>query len=556
MVTPYFKKMREKKYLTFFVLLIILCFPTTARAQFDISLSPLLVQVDLAPGAKKHFSLYLTNDSKVNSVSLKAYTMDVVGTQDGTYELREEEGKSEFSCADWMRVQDTSFTLKPNDSKEIKVYITVPRDVFGGRYGAVVFEVVPEERKNHREYLGAVTYHFRMPAFVELTIKRFGGMVRKASISSFKVESVSAGKFAEKMGKEALQFVASVRNEGNIHLMGNGTLIVKDKEGRTKRRVPLGAGRGVVLPGATLDFKSLLRKQPPGEYTAKAVISFGALSPVIAEIPFAVSRTKSTALGSFKASSYIALDIKPEHLNMKTPPRSFRAVTFSFGNDERDSIEVKAHLKDIYYDEEGDLILLDSSETGRSCREWISLEPQNFTIAPEKRERVKFTLQVPTEGEGGYYACVVFDALLKGSKEGTISTPFQIPVIISVPPNLEKEGEIVDVQIKASAGKPALLTAYFKNTGNVHLKPKGKISLEVLKEIKPTGDIIYVGEPKYEKAGEFLFEEVEQYVLPGGIRKMEAGYPKALEAGKYLAEITIDYGGSEPVKFEKEFRVK
>jgi len=241
---------------------------------------------------------------------------------------------------------------------------------------------------------------------------------------------------------------------------------------------------------------------------------------------------------------------------MKIPHRGFRAVTFSFRNDERDTVDVKAYLKDLGYDHEGDLILLDSSETGRSSREWISLEPQEFTLAPEKRERVKLTVQAPTEGEGGYYACAVFDALLRGSKEGAITTPFQIPVFLSVPPNLDKEGEIVDLQIKASAGKPALLTGYFKNTGNIHLNPKGRIALKLLKEVKSTDDFIVISGPEYEEVGEVPFEEVEGYVLPGGIRKMEAGYPEALEAGKYVAEVTIAYGGSALAKFKKKFEVK
>ena len=546
--------MKEKKYIILFVFFTICLWCASANAQFDLSLSPLLVEVDLAPGAKKSFSLYLTNDNALNSVDLIAYTMDIIETERGAYKVADK-GESEFSCADWMKIKDTTFTLKPNESKEIKVYITAPRNVFGGRYGAVVFEIGPEKAPPGKKF-GSVGYHFQMPAFVEVTIKRFGGLRRKATISDFKVQSVSTGRLEKKMGKKALRFTASVKNEGNIHVKGKGTLIIKDNEGRTKRRVPLGGGRGIVIPEATVNFRSLLRKPPPGEYTARAVINLGGLSPAVAEIPFTVTRTKSSALGSFKASSYIALDIKPEHLEMKIPPRGFRAATFSFRNYERDTIEVKAYLKDIEYDEEGDLILLDFSETGRSCREWISLEPQELTLAPEKRGRVKLTLQVPPEGEGGYYACVVFDALLKGSKEGAISTPFQIPVILSIPPNLDKEGEIVDLQIKTSAGKPALLTAYFKNTGNIHLKPKGKISLEVLKEIKSTGDLIYVGKPRYEKVDEFFFEEVEGYVLPGGIRKMQAGYAGALEAGKYLAEITIDYGGPEPKKLRKEFRVK
>ncbi len=546
--------MKQKKYLSFLILLLIFLSATPASAQFDISLSPLLVELDIAPGAKKSFALFLTNENMLESVSLIAYTRDLLETPHGSYKVADK-GESEFSCADWMQIKDTSFTLGPKESKEIKVTVAAPRDAFGGRYGAVVFEILPGKAPSG-EKLGSVAYHFQMPAFVEVTVKRFGGLVRKASISDFKVESVSSEKLVKQIGAEGLIFNASVKNEGNIHVEGKGTLFIKDKEGRTKRRVPLGSGRGVVLPGATLNFQSILKKPPAGEYTARVMINFGGLSPAIAEIPFTVSRTKSAALGSFKASSFIALDIKPENLDMNIPARGFRALTFSFKNDERDTVEIKADLKDIEYDEEGNLVILDSSETGRSCRDWITLEPLELSIAPEKRGRAKLTLQAPAEGSGGYYACVVFDALLKSSKEGAISTPFQIPVILSVPPNLDKNGEVVDVDVEASAGKPATFVALFKNNGNVHLKPRGKITLKLLKEIKSSDDFTIVSRPEYEQVGEATFEEVEQYVLPGGERVMQVGYTEALKAGKYLAEIRIDYGGSEPALFKKELTIK
>lgn len=558
-VTPYFierdlLKIKIKRYWFFLVPLIILTWTSSIYPQHKLYLSPLLVELDLAPGAKKHFTLQLVNESGEKSISLIAYPADINESRKGRYQILDQ-GESEYSCADWMELSDTSFTLEPGSLKEIKVQIKAPRNVFGGRYGAVVFEVVPEEAPPG-EKLGSVRYHFRMPAFVEVTIKRFGGRVRKASISDLKVEPVADKRLLEEIGTDALAFSAAVENQGNIHVEGKGTLIIKNKEGKTKRRVPLGGGRGIVIPGATVDFRSFLRKPPAGEYIARAVINFGGLSPAVAEVPFTVTRTKSSVLGSFKASSFMALDIKPENLEMKVPQRGFRVVTFSFRNRERDTVEVKAYLKDLGYDQEGDLVMLDSSATGRSCTEWITLEPHEFSIAPDGGERVKLTLQAPLQGEGGYYACVVFDALLKGSKEGAISTPFQIPVILSVPPDLNKEGEIVDIKVEASAGRPATFTALFKNTGNIHLKPKGKIDLKLQKEIKSTEDLIVLSRPEYEALGGVPFEEVEQYVLPGGIRKMEAGYPEALEAGKYIVEVTIAYGGSEPVKFEKKFRVR
>jgi hypothetical protein len=514
----------------------------------------MLVELELAPGARKSFEVTVGNEGKEKSIELIAFIADLKQRKDGQYELRPR-GESEFSCADWMTLADTSFTLGPGASKLIEVQLKVPRNVSGGRYGAVVFEVVPEPPPPG-EKLGSVRYHFRMPTFVEVTIKRFGGKVTRASISDMKVEPVVDKSILKEIGEDALAFSASLENRGNIHIKGTGTLIMKTEDGKVKRKVPLGGGRGIVLPGSTVDFMSFVRKPVPGEYIARALIDLGGMAPATAEIPFSVTRTKSSTLGSFKASSYIALDIKPENVEMKIPQRGLRAVTLSFRNDETDTIEIKADVQDIEYNEEGNLVLLDSSETGRSCREWITLEPQEFAIAPQRRNRVKLTFQAPSVGGGGYYACLVFDASLKSSKEGAISTPFQIPVIMSIPPDLDGKGEIVDVKLEAGAGSPVAARALFKNTGNVHVKPKGRIVLKLVKEIKSRDDLIIVGGPEYEEVGDFYFEEVEQWILPGGVRIMQAGSQQALKAGRYLADVTIDYGGSAPAKFRKEFTIK
>jgi hypothetical protein len=546
--------MKNKRLFALYVLLAICFWFIPTKAQFDISLSPMLVQIDLVPGARKLFSLYLNNENTQKTVNLIAYTMNIEESQQGAYKVLEE-GESEFSCTDWMIIQDSSFVLKPGESKEVKVQIMAPPNAFGGRYGAVVFEVVPEAGPTG-EKLGSVQYHFRMPAFVEVSVKRFGGLIRKASVSDFKVERVSKPAMLKQLGGPGLSFTASVKNEGNIHLDGKGTLIIKDQSGRTKRRVPLGGGRGVVIPGATVNFQSFLKEPPTGEYVARAIINFGGLSPSIAEVPFVVSRTKSAASGSFKASSALAMDVKPENLEIKIPGKGFRAATFSFRNNERDTIFVKTRIAELGYGLEGDLLTLDSSETGRSCKDWISVEPVEFNVPPEKSTQVRFTLQAPAQGEGGYYACLVFDALLKDIKEDIISTPFEIPVITNIPPNQKLDAEIFNVEISAAAGKPALLTAYFRNSGNIHVKPKGKVSFNILREVKTTGDLTYIGKSGYEKVADFAFEEIDQYILPGEIRKMMAAYPGALEKGKYTAEIDINYGGAEPAKFAKEFQVK
>ncbi len=545
----------KKRHIVLAFLLFAAClWPKPAPAQFDISISPLLVELDLVPGARKPFSLFVTNENDQKTANLVVYAMDMIETEQGAYKVVDK-GQSEFSCADWMRIQDSSFVLAPHESREIKVQIMAPPNIFGGRYGAVVVEVVPEAAPGGPK-LGSVQYHFRMPAFVEVTVKRFGGLVRKASITDFKVERVTKAAMIKQLGGPGLGFTALVKNEGNVHVEGTGSLIIKDQNGRTKRRVPLGGGRGIVIPGSAVEFQSLLKEPPAGQYVARAVISFGGLSPCIAEVPFVVSRTKSTASGAFKASAAMAMDVKPDKLDIKIPNRGLRAATFSFRNQEQDSIFVRAHVAELGFGLDGEVQALDSAETGRSCKSWIGLDPVTFTVAPERSAQVRFTIKAPEEGEGGYYACLVFDALLKESNQNVISTPFEIPILMSIPPRQTYGGEVLDMEIQATSGKPGVITAYFRNLGNVHVKPKGRVTISKFKAAPQTADLTYVGKTGYEKVVDFPFEDVDQYVLPQGVRKMVAAYAGALDRGKYQAEVTVNYGGAEPAKLVREFQIK
>jgi len=131
---------KERFKVLLFVLAVFLVFlflPQT-KGQFQLYLSPLLVELDLAPGATKSFKLHVKNEDKINSIALRAYPSDMRESQKGTYQVVEK-GVSEFSCADWMELSDTAFIIEPEGYKEIKVKVKAPRNVFGGRYAAVVY---------------------------------------------------------------------------------------------------------------------------------------------------------------------------------------------------------------------------------------------------------------------------------------------------------------------------------------------------------------------------------------------------------------------------------
>jgi len=60
-----------------------------------------------------------------------------------------------------------------------------------------------------------------------------------------------------------------VENKGNVHVVTRGEIVIRTADGRTVARYPLGGGRGIILPNATVALRSVItRKFPPGDYQA------------------------------------------------------------------------------------------------------------------------------------------------------------------------------------------------------------------------------------------------------------------------------------------------
>ncbi|NIN00766.1 MAG: hypothetical protein GTO24_22600 [candidate division Zixibacteria bacterium] len=350
-------------------------------------------------------------------------------------------------------------------------------------------------------------------------------------------------------------FQATAKNEGNMHVKAKGTLFIRTKEGRTKRRVPLGAGRGIVLPGASLNFRSIVKKPPPGDYVAQAMIRYGRPSPALAEAAFSVgARIKGSE--SFAASSFLALEVQPEEVVQQVPAGAFRYVNLRFRSQEVESVYVSSKVMDLEYDEEGNLAVVEPAPDHRSCGDWLEVNPTSFALRPGQTKNVAVKVSVPRELAGGYYSCLVFEATTKGVQTSPLAAPFQIPILLNLPIGAELNVEISEINVSASPNNPAEVEVLFKNTGNTHVKPKGKLVLKVWPQAALPAGVEYAGDEEYQPVGEVPFASIEEFVLPGEIRRVGISYPERLPPGKYLAEIVINYGGHSPAESQKEFRIK
>jgi hypothetical protein len=222
-------------------------------------------------------------------------------------------------------------------------------------------------------------------------------------------------------------------------------------------------------------------------------------------------------------------------------------------NDESKEIRVSAQIKELMYDETGEMVISDTSLKEWSSAKWIETEPKELSIKPYEKKPIKLTIKVPADSNGGgRYACVKFN--VHGSASDTaMPTPFYVPVFLTFTKPLIRA---VKVEKIAMTGlMPPRVDVLVKNIGNIHLKPAGKVSIySVIKPKELSGTVFMGGE---QIITEFPFKEASNYVLPDGIIILEgeADGRIRLQRGDYKIRVEIDLGKGERITSEKEIKI-
>jgi len=195
-----------------------------AFSQIALNVSPPVLEVEVTGGGVRNFQIELINGGE-EEIMVTLDLADFVLSPEGNTELKGK-GETSFSLSEWIRVkQDKQTILKSGEKKKIGFELRVPRGERGARYGAVVFEALPR-----RIPQGKIALGIRTGSLIFLTIPRtekIGGKVKEISIEKGKV---------------------TFQNTGNTHLEVEGSLLVKNSEGKIINRLRFPENPSLVLP--------------------------------------------------------------------------------------------------------------------------------------------------------------------------------------------------------------------------------------------------------------------------------------------------------------------
>ncbi len=223
----------------------------------SMEVSPPSQELVVDPGKEVLVKAKIRNKS-FNRVNIKVRIEDFAASgQDGQVALVDKETDS---LKNWSLLSAESFSLEPNEVKEVTAMIKIPASVVGGQYGSFVFSIAGKEPSAGEASLAQEV--------ASLFLLRVNGVVEENLV----LTDFMVPKFVEH-GPVPMEI--KFKNSGNVHIKPFGIINVRNVFGKTVKDVVV-KGETNILPGATRVVRaSLDKKFLFGIYTAEALVNYG-----------------------------------------------------------------------------------------------------------------------------------------------------------------------------------------------------------------------------------------------------------------------------------------
>ncbi len=529
-----------------------------SHAQFDLLLSPQIVSLELTPGSRSLVNFELTNQNKEKPLRIRMSTRDMYQSSRGDYKLSDT--TMSYSCVSWITLLDTLADIPPGEMRQVAAKVEVPYRAIGGAYGAVVFEVLQEDRKASPDVMEAMfEYQFQVPSWFEIIVKGRPGTQRRMLTGDIEITPTAQDSaLAKQFGDRGMLVSVDVENTGNVHVVTAGRMVIRDENHRLIQDTRLGGGRGLILPGTKASIQTITGLPAPGKYTIKAFVQYGGRSPAVSQSTFEITKQHSSRVGATGAARSLFVEYRPEVFDKSIPAGGTRIFGINVMNREDKPINVDVSMGQVFFGMRGQMWVSEEvPDTGRSCIPWLKIDPLRFTLDPSRAQNLRASLTIPTDAKGGYYGCIILNAKsAQDSGATTLPSQLNFPIFLTVPPGLEKSGEVTKIGVDQQPGSSVVLNTEFRNTGNIHVRLSGNAEIQFWRAPGKLDSVEVVTEGRFENLAKVKFEADTAYVLPGQARILSSQVLAGFVPGRYRAMVEVFYGEKKPATLEREFVIK
>lgn len=247
------------------------------------------------------------------------------------------------------------------------------------------------------------------------------------------------------------------------------------------------------------------------------------------------------------ASSWaLGFGIDKPKIRLSIAPGAYDSGEIKVENRGKQPLSIKVYLEDWVYNQQGgSKEFMPKGTHALSCSNWITFYPADFTLAGGASQVVRYTVNVPSEAQGGHYSVMFFET---GSGEIEKVNPQGETVTVKV---LNRVGSLFYVEAQGTIAKTAEIKnlniqqklndlsvmADFINTGNADINARGTLS------VLDNEGLVYARAE---------FDEI--YTLPQDKATLRATAQSVnLKAGSYVLLITLEFVGGGSLVQEYQF---
>ncbi len=192
-------------------------------------------------------------------------------------------------------------------------------------------------------------------------------------------------------------------------------------------------------------------------------------------------------------------------------------------------INIRVYWEDFEYKApyDGTKNFLPAGTAPGSASQWVTFSPQEFLIPAFGRQKIDYTVTVPSQIEEGHYGVLFFERSIAGKlNDEAVNLVTRIGSLFFIEPaNKIKKAALQDIGLKANN-----ITASFVNQGNVVLIPRTTYYV-----MQGQGLVLLRGETK------------KLYVPPGVSAPLEIPLKGRFGQGHYTLVVNSDLGDGDAV---------
>lgn len=225
------------------------------------------------------------------------------------------------------------------------------------------------------------------------------------------------------------------------------------------------------------------------------------------------------------------ISISPVTFELTANPGDVLVNKIKVQNPTGSTIAIKMEVEDFSpVGELGEVIVAPEEEITYSLKRWVRTEPTEFTLGPKEQKFVNFIISIPKNAEpGGKYGSVLASTRGVAGPDITgaaIAQKVGALILLTTSGEIREELTVKEFIVPGfSEYGPIPFTIRFENTGTVHVRPRGFVTITDWRG-KKVADI----------------EFPQQNVIPGAIRKISALWDKKWLIGRYTATLVGNYG--------------